>query len=140
MAENKTQMTDASVDDFLSGLGDERKRQDSLALIAMMRQATGAEPKLWGPSMIGFGTYRYRYQSGREGDWFLVGFSPRKQNLTIYINGGFDPHAALMERLGKHTTGKGCLYIKRLSDIDQEALRELAQRSIAYVLANSVSG
>lgn len=139
MAENKTQQTDASVTEFLDRLEDERKRQDSYTIIELMREITNEEPKLWGPSIIGFGKYRYRYATGREDNWFLTGFSPRKANLTIYIIGGFDQHPALMERLGKHTTGKGCLYIKRLSDIDQGALRELVQQSVTFARQHSVS-
>lgn len=139
MAENKTQQTDASVTEFLNALGDERKRQDSLVIIELMREITNEEPKLWGPSIIGFGSQRYRYETGREDNWFLTGFSPRKANLTIYINGGFDQHQAVLDRLGKHTLGKVCLYVKRLSDIDQGALRELVQRSVAFVREHSVS-
>lgn len=138
MDENKTQQTDASVTEFLGRLEDERKRQDSLTIIELMREITQEEPKLWGPSIIGFGKHRYRYETGREDNSFLTGFSPRKANLTIYINGGFDRHAALMGRLGKHTTGKVCLYIKRLSDIDQDVLRELVQESVAFVREHSI--
>jgi hypothetical protein len=99
----------------------------------IMRKATGAEPKMWGSSIVGFGAYHYRYANGREGDWFLTGFSPRKQNLTLYIMGGFEQHAELLKSLGKHKTGKGCLYINRLDDIDLPTLRKLVKRSVQHM-------
>ncbi len=98
-----------------------------------MREITGDEPAMWGPSMVGFGRYHYKYASGREGDWFVAGFSPRKQNLTLYIMSGFSGYDELMARLGKHTTGKSCLYIKRLEDVDLAVLEELIRRSVAHV-------
>lgn len=98
----------------------------------MMQEATGEEPKLWGPTMVGFGSYHYKYASGREGDAFLTGFSPRQQNLVVYIMAGFEQYDALMAKLGKHTTGSSCLYIKRLADIDQTVLRELVVKSVEY--------
>lgn len=98
---------------------------DCSALIASMKKVTGEEPKLWGPSIVGFGQYHYTYDTGREGDWFLVGFSPRKANMTIYISGGFDGADPLLTKLGKHTTGKGCLYVKRLADVDLKVLEKL---------------
>lgn len=133
MAENKTKPTNTDVLEFINQLEDERKRQDSLAVLELMREVTGEEATMWGSSIIGFGTYRYRYESGREGDTVVTGFSPRKQNLTLYITDGFDQYDALLGKLGKHTTGKSCLYIKRLADVDQQVLRELVQQSVAYV-------
>ncbi len=99
-----------------------------------MKRVTRAEPKIWGPSIIGFGDYRYKYESGREGDWFLAGFSPRKQNLTLYIFGGFPRYDELMKKLGKYKTGKSCLYIKRIDDIDLATLEELVEQSIAHMV------
>src|SRR5687768_9427387 len=111
MAENKTKATDADVYEFINNVPDERKRQDSLDLVELMREVTGEEPKMWGSSIVGFGSYHYKYASGREGDAALTGFSPRKQNLTLYITAGFEQYDDLMQKLGKHTTGKSCLYI-----------------------------
>lgn len=125
MAELKTKPTDASVEAFLQSLPDEGKRRDSLILLQMMQAVTGETPRLWSNSIVGFGDYHYTYASGREGDWFVAGFSPRKQNLTLYSVGGFEPHAALLAKLGKHKLGKGCLYINKLQDVDQEVLRAL---------------
>lgn len=130
MAELKTKPTDQSVEAFLNGLSDEKKRQDSFTLLALMRQVTGSEPKMWGSSIIGFGDYHYTYASGRKGDWFLTGFSPRKQNLTVYLTAGFDQYEALLKQLGKHTTGKSCLYIKKLEDIDLPTLKTLIEQSV----------
>jgi hypothetical protein len=129
MAENKTQKTDASVSAFIAGIEDEQKRRDSETMIEMMRRATGETPEMWGPSIIGFGSYHYRYESGREGDWLKVGFSPRKQNLVLYISDGFKEYGTLLGKLGKHSTGKSCLYIKRLDDVDQTVLEEMVDRS-----------
>jgi hypothetical protein len=132
MAELKTRRTTASVKAFLDTIKDEGRRKDCQALVRVMKQATGAQPMMWGPSIVGFGDYRYRYPNGRENDWFLVGFSPRKQDLTLYIMAGFDKHDALLGKLGKHKVSKGsCLYVKRLSDIDPAVLQELVSRSIA---------
>jgi hypothetical protein len=130
MAELKTKLNDGDVAAFLDGVADERRRADSLAVLDLMRDITGEQPKMWGTNIIGFGSRHYRYESGREGDWFVVGFSPRKQNLTLYLSSGFDRHAELLQRLGKHSIGKSCLYVKRLSDIDQETLRELVRQSV----------
>ena len=96
----------------------------------MMKKATKAQPKMWGPSIVGFGDYRYKYESGREGDWFRAGFSPRKNALTLYVMSGFPKHAELMSKLGKHKTGKGCLYIKQLADVDMRVLEQLIERSV----------
>lgn len=133
MAELKTKQNEISVADFLNNIPDEKKRQDCLALQELMQQVTGMEPKMWGDSIVGFGTYHYKYASGREGEWFLTGFSPRKQNLTLYIMAGFDQYDELLERLGKHKTGKSCLYVKQLADIDIVTLRELVQQSVNHM-------
>jgi len=128
---NKTTPTADSVADFLDRLDDPQKRADSEALVGLMQDVTGHAPTMWGPSIVGFGNVHYRYESGREGDTFVVGFSPRKQNLTLYLPGYLDPFAELLSKLGKHTTGKGCLYLKRLSDADPGVLRELLETSVA---------
>ena len=137
MAELKTKLTDASVKDFLDGIADERKRQDSYAILAMMQEVTGVEAKMWGDSIVGFGSYHYKYASGREADWMLVGFSPRKQNLTLYIMSGFEQYDELLQRLGKHSTGKACLYVKRLADIDLAVLRELVKLSVEHMVSTN---
>jgi hypothetical protein len=137
MAELKTQKNDASVEAFLNSVEDERKRRDSFALMEIMRQETGLEPKMWGPAIVGYGDYHYKYATGREGDSFLVGFSPRKQNLTLYIMSGFDDYDVLLGQLGKHSTGKSCLYIKRLDAVNQDVLRELVRRSVAHMIASN---
>ncbi len=129
MAENKTQENDASVEAFLNAIEDETKRRDSFTILDMMRKVTGAEPKMWGDSIVGFGKYQYQYASGRKGDWFWVGFSPRKQDLTVYLTYGFEQHTDLMKQLGRHKTGKACLYIRKLADVDLAALEELIRRS-----------
>ena len=123
MAELKTKVTRASVDKFLEGIKDEKKRADCYQILKIMKKATKAEPKMWGPSIIGFGDYRYKYASGRENDWFITGFSPRAQALTLYMTGGFDKE--LLGKLGKYKTGKGCLYIGKIEDIDPKVLSEL---------------
>ena len=137
MAELKTKLTDASVKDFLDGIADERKRQDSYAILAMMQEVTGVEAKMWGDSIVGFGSYHYKYASGREADWMLVGFSPRKQNLTLYIMSGFEQYDQLLQRLGKHSTAKSCLYIKRLADVDLTVLRELVELSVEHMASTN---
>ena len=130
MAELKTKPNDQSVQDFLNGIENEQKRKDSFAILEMMKAVTKAEPKMWGASIIGFGSYRYKYASGREGDWFLAGFSPRKQNLTIYMMSCFAKQEELLAKLGKYKTGKSCLYIKKLADIDENVLKEMIIHSI----------
>ena len=130
MGEIKTKKTDASVDVFLEGVADETRLADCRALVALMSEVTGAPPKMWGPSIVGFGDYHYKGASGRGTDWFRVGFSPRKKDLTLYIMSGFQRYPALMAQLGKHSTGKSCLYIKRLSDVNQHVLRELIEESL----------
>jgi hypothetical protein len=129
MSENKTVPTDQGVEDFLNAIEDERRRKDSFMLLNLMREVTGMEPRMWGSSIVGFGMYHYKYASGREGDTMLVGFSPRKQNLAIYNMGGIDPDEDRFKKLGKHTIGKGCLYIKRLDDIDLPTLKSLVAAS-----------
>lgn len=133
MAELKTKQNEGDVEEFINGVVDERKRQDSFKILALMKEVTQSEPKMWGDSIIGFGSYHYKYASGREGDWFVAGFSPRKQNLTLYIMSGFDDYDELLGKLGKHSTGKSCLYIKRLNDIDMEVLRELVSKSVEHM-------
>jgi len=130
MAELKTKVNNASVDQFIKNIKDEQAREDCCKILKIMQKATKAEPKMWGASIVGFGAYHYKYASGREGDWFLVGFSPRKQNLTLYIMGGFDGHEELLKILGKHSLGKGCLYIKKLADIDTGVLKLIVTRSV----------
>jgi Domain of unknown function (DU1801) len=123
--------TDASVGAFLAGVADERRREDAHRLCAMMQEITGEPPVLWGSSIIGFGTYHYRYASGHEGDSALASFAPRSQYLAIYLVGGYETrHRSVLARLGPHKTGKGCLYLKHLDDVDEEALRELIDRSV----------
>lgn len=131
--ENQTRASDDSVESFLAGVEDADRRSDCRALAELMTEVTGEPPRMWGPSMVGFGSYHYRYASGREGDWMLTGFSPRKRDLTVYVMAGFDGYPDLMERLGKHKTGKSCLYLKRLSDVDLEVLRELVRESVEHM-------
>lgn len=114
MAELKTKRTKKSVDRFLKGVTNEKRRQDSFAILELMKKVTKAEPEMWGDSIIGFGSVHYKYASGREGDWFLTGFSPRKGSLTLYITPGFSRYGALLKKLGKHKTGKSCLYINKI--------------------------
>jgi len=135
MSELKTKLTDASVDDFLSAYPEET-RKDCYEILKMMKSATKAEPKMWGTSIVGFGSYHYKSERSRqEGDWPLVGFSPRKQNLTLYFMTGFDRYGNLLKKLGKHSLGKGCLYIKRLSDVDKKVLKELIVESVKVMKA-----
>ena len=129
-AELKTKVNDASVTTFLNSVTDEQKRNDCFEILKLMKQVTKEEPKMWGSSIVGFGSYHYKGKSGREGDWMLTGFSPRKQNLTLYLMGGLEDQAALLNKLGKFTTGAGCLYIKRLDDVDRKVLKELVQASV----------
>jgi hypothetical protein len=131
MAELKTKPTDADVNAFLERIADPRRRQDCVTVMGLMREATRQEPRMWGPSIVGFGTHHYRYESGREGDSCVLGFSPRKGALTLYLYGGLEPHRALLGRLGEHKTGKGCLYIRSLEEIDLAALSELLNAAAA---------
>ena len=137
MADNKTQKNEQSVVDFLNGVEDEQKRRDSFAVMELMKEVTGEEPAMWGDSIVGFGSYQYRYASGREGDSPLTGFSPRKQNLTLYITSGFEQYEDLLDDLGKFKTGKSCLYLKRLQDVDLDVLRELVRQSVALMEATN---
>ena len=132
-AKVKTTKNDASVADFLSSIGDDEKREDCNRIAKIMRDATGDAGKMWGSSIVGFGEYHYKYKSGREGDWMKIGFSPRKQAITLYIMDGFEKRDGLMKKLGKHKTGKSCLYIKRLSDVDMETLQELIAQSLNFI-------
>lgn len=132
MAELKTRPTGASVAAFLAGIPDDERRRDCRALDALMRRATGERPRMWGPSIVGYGSYVLRYADGRELEWPVIGFSPRKQALTVYIMGGLDRHAALLARLGNHKrSGGGCLYLKRLADVDPGVLEVLCERAYA---------
>lgn len=133
MAELKTRPTRQSVTAFIKGIPDARRREDCRAVAVMMEEATGSKPEMWGTSIVGFGRYHYAYASGREGDWFLTGFSPRKQNLTLYIMPGFERYAERMEQLGKYTTGKSCLYIKSLDDIHLPTLKKLIRESVQHM-------
>ena len=130
MAELKTQPNEQSVDQFLSAVESDEKRQDALTVLEIMKNITGEVPKMWGNSIIGFGNFHYKYDSGREGDWFVTGFSPRKQNLTIYLMSGFGGKDRLLDQLGKHKIGKGCLYIKKLEDVQLDTLKELIRNSV----------
>ena len=133
MSDLKSRPTDADVDAFIESIDDEARREDCRAVMKIMKRLTRAQPRMWGPTMVGFGQYHYKYDSGREGDWFMTGFSPRKANLTLYIMAGFDRHDEIMGRLGKFKTGKSCLYVKRLSDVDAKALEELLRESVAFL-------
>lgn len=132
-AELKTKLNDASVEDFINTVSDEQIRVDCFEIAKIMKQVTKAEPKMWGTSIVGFGSYHYKGASGREGDWMLTGFSPRKQNLTLYIMPGFERYPALMKKLGKFSTGKSCLYIKKLADVDKKVLKELVSESVQFM-------
>jgi hypothetical protein len=131
MAANKTKPTGTSAAAFVDAITEQARRTDAKALIKLMSKATGEKAKMWGPSIIGFGTYHYQYESGREGDTVLVGFSPRKAALVLYGITAAEKAGSLLSKLGSHKTGKGCLYIKKLSDIDQNALEQLIVRSVA---------
>jgi hypothetical protein len=130
MAELKTQPTKDSVNAFLGKVADEKRRTDCRTVLKLMSEITGAKPEMWGASIIGFGRYRYKYESGREGEWLVTGFSPRKGALTLYLMGGFDAHPDLMKRLGKYKTAKSCLYIRNLDDVNLDVLRKLIEQSI----------
>ena len=133
MAELKTKLTAESAETFLSKIPDEIKRKDAFAIVELMKNITKEEPRMWGSAIVGFGSYHYKYDSGREGDWMMTGFSPRKQNLTIYLMSGFAAYNELLKKLGKFKTGKSCLYITRLEDIDFKVLKELIKSSYAYM-------
>jgi Domain of unknown function (DU1801) len=133
MAENKTKPTGVAVDAFLDGIADPQRRADAQKVRALMERLSGEPAAMWGPSIVGFGSYHYKYESGREGDSPRVGFSPRARELVLYLVGGFPRHQALMDRLGKYKTGKSCLYIKRLADVDEGVLEELVTEALAYM-------
>ena len=133
MVELKTRETDAGVDAFLDGVANDKRRQDARVVLDMMARITGWPPKMWGDSIVGFGSYRYRYASGHGGVSFITGFSPRKQALTVYIMQGFSRYDALMSRLGKYKIGKSCLYVNKLEDIDLAVLEELIRLSVAFM-------
>ena len=133
MAEAKTKVNDLSVQAFLDSIADEKRRKDCWAIHDLMQQLTGHPARMWGSSIVGFGSYHYRYASGREGDSPLAAFSPRKQDLTIYLHSGFEQHTALMEKLGKYKTGKVCLYIKKLEDINLPTLKKLIKESADWL-------
>lgn len=138
MVELKTKKNESSVEDFLNRVESEKKRADSFRILEMMKQITGVEPKMWGDSLIGFGTSKYRYASGEEGEWFKVGFSPRKQNLSLYLWGMYfhlesEDYKDLMNRLGKHKVGKSCVYINKLEDVDWDVLQDLIRLSLSHL-------
>ena len=133
MTQNKTQPTPQKPSEFISGIEDKDKRADCRELMKLMSGITGNHAKMWGPSIVGYGKYHYKYESGREGEFFLTGFSPRKQALSIYIISGFEINPKLMEKLGKYKTGKSCLYVKKLDDIDRTVLAQLIEESVAHI-------
>lgn len=133
MAELKTKMHDGDIEAFLNAVENAKRREDSFAVLELMKKITKEEPKMWGPSIVGFGTYHYKYASGREGDWMLTGFSPRKTALTVYIMAGFERYEELMAKLGKYKTGSSCLYINKLEDVDLKVLAELIKQSVSHM-------
>jgi hypothetical protein len=133
MAENKTKATGESVDAFLDRIEDAQRREDAKKVRALMERLSGEPAAMWGPSIVGFGSYHYKYESGREGDMGRIGFSPRAKELVLYLVGGFPRHQALIDKLGKYRTGKSCLYIKRLSDVDEGVLESLIVEALVYM-------
>ena len=133
MAKLKTRPTTQSVKDFIDAIGDEQLRKDCRNVSRIMKGVTKVNPKMWDPGIVGFGSYHYKYASGREADWFLAGFAPRKQNLTLYIMSGFQKYNTLLKKLGKHKIGKSCLYVKRLDDVDMDVLTQLIEDSVAHL-------
>jgi hypothetical protein len=138
MAEAKTKPTRASVAAFLAAIPDEERRRDCRTVAKLMEAATGAKPVLWGTAIVGFGTYRYRYASGREGEWPVIGFSPRKNDLTLYIMPGFSRYADLLARLGRHKTSVSCLYLRKLADVDLEVLEAIIGKAVADMAGKRV--
>ncbi len=130
MSEPKTKQNDASADAFLDAVGSDRRREDSFTVLELMKRITGEEPRMWGAAIVGFGSYRYKYASGRYGEMPRIGFSPRKQSLTVYVMPGFSGYDELLSRLGKHRTGKSCLYINKLADIDMGVLEDLIRSAL----------
>ncbi|SRR5258708_21982640 len=139
MAQLKTKQTSASVEKFIKTVADKQKQQDCRTINDLMQTATKAPPKMWGSAIIGFGSVHLKYESGRELDWFWIGFSPRKRNLALYLSGGIEPHAALLKKLGKYTTGKGCLYINTLDDVDVPVLKRIIQQTVKTANASHKS-
>ena len=133
MAELKTKQNNQSITKFLNSVKDRKTRQDCFTLLDIMQRITKSEPRMWGNSIVGFGSYHFKYESGREGDWFLTGFSPRKQNLTLYIMAGFERYPELMQKLGKHKIGKSCLYVNGLEDVDLATLKKLIEASVNHM-------
>ncbi|WP_119068003.1 DUF1801 domain-containing protein [Aggregatilinea lenta] len=133
MSENKTRPTDQNVIDFLNTVENQTRRKDGFALLEIMQEETGEQAVMWGSSIVGFGLHHYKYETGREGDMPLVGFSPRKQSMTLYIMPGFDEYEGLLADLGKHKIGKACLYVNKLADVDEDALRQLIKRAYEHV-------
>jgi hypothetical protein len=133
MTDAKTRKTKASVDKFLQGVKNEKRREDARAVLKLMKSVTRKEPKMWGPSIVGFDSYHFKYDSGREGDMPMVGFSPRSTSVVLYIMPGFERYDALMKKLGKHKTGVSCLYINKLEDVDRKVLKELVTESYRYM-------
>ena len=133
MSDLKTKPNNQSVETYLNNIELQQRQNDCLAILKLMQEVTGETPQMWGSSIVGFGSYHYKYASGREGDWFVTGFASRKKSITLYIMAGFDDYDVLMSKLGKHTTGKSCLYIKKLEDVDQNVLRELVKQSVDYM-------
>lgn len=133
MAQNKTNRNDGDVRSYLESVENKRRRDDALALLEMMGEITGEPATMWGTSIVGYGSYHYRYESGREGDWFLTGFAPRKASMTLYIMPGFERYDDLLARLGKHKIGRSCLYINKLADVDMSVLKELVAESVAHM-------
>lgn len=133
MADLKTKKNNSNIEDFLSSVDNEKRKADSFKILELMKKITNSEPRMWGASIIGFGHYHYKYASGRENDWFLTGFSPRKQNLTLYIVNGFSRYDEILGRLGKYKTSKSCLYINKLEDIDMKVLEELISTSVKFL-------
>jgi len=137
MSDVKTKKNEASVEGFLKSVENEKRREDSFVVLDLMKEVTGEEPTMWGTSIVGFGTYHYKYASGREGDWMKVGFSPRKKNMTLYLMDGFGNYDSLLQKLGKYSTGKSCLYINKLEDVDQVVLKELVKQSVEAMSGES---
>jgi len=137
MSDLRTRPNDQSVEAFLNSVSDAKKREASYKIMELMEEVTQEEPKMWGDSIVGFGSYHYKYKSGREGDWFLTGFSPRKQNLTLYIMSGFQEYNEYLAQLGKFTTGKSCLYVKKIEDINLEVLKKLVKDSVDHMVESN---
>lgn len=131
--ELKTKKNSASVSAFISGVKDEQKRADCKTIMKMMKSVTGKQPKMWGKSIVGYDSYHYTYASGKQGDWPVIAFSPRASTITLYIMSGFDEYADLMKKLGKHKTGKSCLYIQKLEDVDVKVLERIMKKSVAWM-------